>query len=72
MHKQKLLHTLANHFFQDACMHEREREREREREVITLWDRCKDAEEQCHGEHGGYTLPACHSLSTSLSLLPIA
>jgi len=41
----------------------------REREVITLWDGCKDPEEQCHGEHGGYTLPACHFLSTSLSLL---
>jgi hypothetical protein len=45
-----------------------DRERERDGKAITLWDGCKDAEEQCRGEHGGgYTLPACHSLSQNLS-----
>jgi hypothetical protein len=36
----------------------------REREITLYLDGCKYPEEQCHGEHGGYTLPCHFSLSS--------
>jgi hypothetical protein len=62
----KNMHVLATKSFylvrMHAWKHERIERGRRERRVITLWVGCKDPEEQCHGQHGGYTLLPCHSL----------